>query len=318
MFPASQATTAPLSLRDAHLINAALTLGYVFPFYLTKFTRLSFTENGGARPKGAPERWRDDPPLIKARLLSVSVSTIASLCLMHYIIAAGQSKPLKTGWETTTLHLGFSLRKSDLPAHLVTPVLFLGPLYVRYLSHYLPFTAHWTFNQPKRDAFDWVGIRNYIAGPISEELVWRSCIACAYRLAGASNTFLIFFTPVSFGAAHFHHVWETYNMHGRTRQALRHAIFLTLFQFTYTTLFGFHSTFLLLRTSSLFPSISAHIFCNIMGFPQLWAELRSYPHRRRQIVFTYCIGVVLYIYGMRAWTLRQNSPFWFHGGSKLQ
>lgn len=95
MFPASQATTAPLSLRDAHLINAALTLGYVFPLYLTKFTRLSFTENGGARSKGAPERWRDDPPVIKARLFSVSVSTIASMCLMHYIIAAGQGKPLK-------------------------------------------------------------------------------------------------------------------------------------------------------------------------------------------------------------------------------
>ena len=74
-----------------------------------------------------------------------------------------------------------------------------------------------------------------------------------------------------------------------------------------------------------------------MGFPQLLAELRLYPHRRRrtpkpliyfthyadliydsEIVSTYCIGVVLYIYGMRAWTMGQSSPFWFHEGSKLQ
>lgn len=35
--------------------------------------------------------------------------------------------------------------------------------------------------------------------PISEEVVWRSCIISAYRLAGASNAFIIFFTPISFG-----------------------------------------------------------------------------------------------------------------------
>jgi prenyl protein peptidase len=37
-------------------------------------------------------------------------------------------------------------------------------------------------------------------GPVSEELVWRSCIITAYRLAGASNAFLVFFTPLSFGS----------------------------------------------------------------------------------------------------------------------
>jgi prenyl protein peptidase len=161
--------------------------------------------------------------------------------------------------------------------------------------------AHWSFNE-RKNAFGWVGIRNYIVGPISEELVWRSCLVSAYRLAGASSAFLVFFTPVSFGSAHLHHVWEIYNMHGGTRQALRRAIVLALFQFTYTTLFGFHSAFLFLRTSSLLPSVSAHIFCNFMGFPQLQAELRWHPHRRRQIVFAYCAGIVLYIYGIRAWT----------------
>jgi hypothetical protein len=100
MFPTSESETAalPLSLRDAHLINAALTLGYVLPLYFAKSTRLSFAktpENNGARPKGASERWRDDPAVIKARLLSVSLSTIASLCLMGYIITAGPSKPLE-------------------------------------------------------------------------------------------------------------------------------------------------------------------------------------------------------------------------------
>ena len=99
--------------------------------------------------------------------------------------------------------------------------------------------------------------------------------------------------------AHMHHVWENYNRFGRTRQALQRAVLITrkgaphrrrvqaesgliVFQFTYTTLFGFHATFLFLRTSSLFPSMFAHTFCNIMGFPQLLDELRWFPHRRRR------------------------------------
>ncbi|KAI9508918.1 hypothetical protein F5148DRAFT_979063 [Russula earlei] len=324
MFTVPQPTRASLSLRDAHLINAALTLGYVLPLYLTKFTRLSFAkslENDRAHSKGSSERWRDDPAVIKARLVSISVSTVASLCLMHYIVAAGQRDSLNVSerrWDATALSLGFSVRKSDALVHFVTPALFLGPLYGRYLSGDLPFMAYWTFNERTRDTFSWIGIRNYIAGPITEEVVWRSCLVCAYRLAGASNKFLVFFTPLSFGCAHLHHIWESYNMRGRTLRALKPAILVTLFQFTYTTLFGFHSAFLFLRTSSLFPSISAHTFCNIMGFPQLEVELRRFPHRRRQILIAYCAGIVLYIYGMRTWTIRPDSTFWFHGTSNQQ
>jgi prenyl protein peptidase len=44
----------------------------------------------------------------------------------------------------------------------VTPALFLGPLYGRYLSRDLPLMARWTFNEQVKDTFDWVGIRNYI------------------------------------------------------------------------------------------------------------------------------------------------------------
>ena len=94
-FASSEAAAAPLSLRDAHLINAVLTLGYVLPLDFAKSTRLSFAktpENNGTRTKGASERWRDDPAVIKARLLSVSLSTIASLCLMGYIITPGPGK----------------------------------------------------------------------------------------------------------------------------------------------------------------------------------------------------------------------------------
>jgi prenyl protein peptidase len=229
--------TTPLSLLDAHLINSVLTFGYVLPLYLTKYTRLSFSktpedENDGSPPKGASERWRDDPAVIKARLLSVFFSTMISLLLMHRVVAACQTKALDVSrpssrafvihmlcsqheWGTTAVQLGLSFRGLNFPAYFVTPALFLGPLYGQYISRDLPFMARCAFN---KDTFNWVGIRNYIVvsasltipdelshhagptqGPISEEVVWRSCLISTYRLAGASNTFIIFFTPVSFG-----------------------------------------------------------------------------------------------------------------------
>lgn len=58
-------------------------------------------------------------------------------------------------------HLGFSLGKFDLLAYFVTPALFLGPLYGRYLSRNLPFLAHWPFSH-RKNTLDWIGIRNYI------------------------------------------------------------------------------------------------------------------------------------------------------------
>ncbi|SRR6266404_8752678 len=150
----------------------------------------------------------------------------------------------------------------DLPAHFVTPMLFLGPLYGRYLARDLPFMKPQASNISNKKSFNWIAFRNYVVvrsslfdsyeslmapgsmqGPISEEVVWRSCIVCAYSIAGASSTSIVFFTPISFGSgmscsvhggdtifksipAHLHHVWETYNMYGRTRQALRRALFL--------------------------------------------------------------------------------------------
>jgi hypothetical protein len=94
----SVSMTEPLSLRGAHFINAVLTLGYVLPLYFTKYTRLSFSKslerNDRSPSKGASERPRDDPAVIKARLLSVFVSTMASLCLVQSVVAANQCTSL--------------------------------------------------------------------------------------------------------------------------------------------------------------------------------------------------------------------------------
>jgi len=80
-------TDPPLSISEAHTINVALTVGYVLPLYLTKFTRLSYSkrpaQNGSVQPN---QRWRDDPVVIKARMVSVTITTILGLLYMCWKI----------------------------------------------------------------------------------------------------------------------------------------------------------------------------------------------------------------------------------------
>ncbi|EDR01790.1 uncharacterized protein LACBIDRAFT_310467 [Laccaria bicolor S238N-H82] len=155
--------------------------------------------------------------------------------------------------------------------------------------------------------------------PITEEIVFRACILSVYHLSGASTLKMIFLAPLAFGLAHVHHAWDTYNRYGRTPSAAKRALFtsrsssffpffplfpsllspllslalpvslhpplfslppLPLFQLTYTSVFGFHTSYLFLRMSSILPPISAHVFCNVMGVPDLGWELGRFRDRR--------------------------------------
>ena len=105
------------------------------------------------------------------------------------------------GWGTTAVHLGFSFRGGDLPAYLVTPVLFLGPLYGLYLSRDLPFMAHWTFNEQVKGRLNWIGIRNYIvvsaSPPKPYELFNHACALTGahIRRGGLAFMFNLYLPP---------------------------------------------------------------------------------------------------------------------------
>lgn len=53
------------------------------------------------------------------------------------------------------------------------------------------------------------------------------------------------------------------------------ALLRSLFQFGYTSVFGFYAAFLYLRTGSLPAAILAHSFCNWMGLPRFWGRLEA-------------------------------------------
>ncbi len=54
----------------------------------------------------------------------------------------------------------------------------------------------------------------------------------------------------------------------------------TVVQLLYTTLFGTYCAYLFLRTGSIFPPISAHAFCNVMGLPELRQEMGMFPSKK--------------------------------------
>ncbi|TBU23869.1 hypothetical protein BD311DRAFT_781383 [Dichomitus squalens] len=319
----------PISLSTAHAFTAFFTFSYVGSLYATKNARLSFksgvpsnVRDGEERAKDSDERWRNDPEVIRARLLAASLSTLGSVLVVYLLVqsitpAAEKSKNSAVAIESTLARLGITLtfaQDSDLyiilPC-LVAPVLYLGPLYAAYLSETLPFQRRWSFGEDFLPTFiSWIGIRNYIVGPITEEVVFRACVLAVYHMAGASRNKMIFLSPLAFGFAHLHHAWDTYNRYGRTTSALRIAALQTLFQLAYTSLFGFHCAFLFLRTGSLLPPTVSHIFCNVMGLPQYGFHVSMLPKRRRAIQTAYLLGIAGYVYTMRRWTRADDSLFW--------
>ncbi|KAG6375939.1 hypothetical protein JVT61DRAFT_2810 [Boletus reticuloceps] len=264
-----------ISTSTAHVLAALFVTCYVGSIYISKDARLSFSNTkvsldyGFARPKLQNERWRDDPDVIRARLVAVCSGTFICCAIVHALMAS-QSANAKNSWtplQMTVNYLGCT-STSILP-HLITPMLFLGPLYAHFLRGTLPGQCNWSFQEDLLSfLFSVTGVRNYFVAPITEEVVFRASVLTVYHLAQVSKIRMIFLCPLLFGAAHAHHAWETYNRYGRSPAALKRAAIGTVFQFTYTSIFGFYCSYLFLRTGSIFPPITAHVFCNIMGVPQ--------------------------------------------------
>lgn len=110
-------------------------------------------------------------------------------------------------------------------------------------------------------------------GPITEELIFRSLLIPLHLLTALTPTRTLFLTPLYFGIAHIHHFYEFHLTHPRT--PLLPALLRSLFQFTYTTLFGWYASFLFLRTGSLWAVVLVHAFCNWCGLPRVWGKVEA-------------------------------------------
>ncbi|KAJ7195652.1 hypothetical protein GGX14DRAFT_575443 [Mycena pura] len=268
-----------ISMLFSHLLALVISSSYVGSLYIV----------GKIQPGS-----RDQPAVIRARLSAVTITSTLSCAVVYFLIA---SSNLDHPFEVT----------------MSTLLLFLGPLYTRHLAYILPGQNKPSLIHELGMLCTWLGFRNYVWAPLTEEIVFRACVLAVYAMGGAARWKMIAFAPLVFGLAHVHHGWEVFTRFGRTKAAFKRAAISALFQTAYTTLFGAHASFLFLRTSSLVPPLIAHIFCNTMGLPQPGVELKRFPAHKKSIITAYVLGILLFAGTLVPWTevpARMASLYW--------
>lgn len=245
-----------ISTSTAAILSVAFTLVYIIPLYLSSATRPS------------PTLTRDAPSSIRARVRAVTISSLLSLALTILILhGSGEVSPqgilhLLGVWPISILDIGKVL--------LLVMTLFAGPLFENGIVD--GGLKHWIWFRGLHETLSsWIGYRNYVVGPVSEEIIWRGMIIPLHILAHVSGKKIIFLTPLYFGIAHVHHLYEFRITHPDLPMIA--AIARSVFQFAYTTLFGFFAAFTFVRTGSIYSLILAHSFCNWMGLPRFWGRV---------------------------------------------
>ncbi|KAF9507444.1 hypothetical protein BS47DRAFT_1373896 [Hydnum rufescens UP504] len=296
-----------------HLLQALFAISYVSSIYLHPNGRLHFKPTSDGRI--AASRSRNDPVVIKTRLIAVTLATLASCTIVFLVIWRDSNDPnnnFSNALAKCLFLLGlappFSSPRMILP-YLLVPLLYSGPIFTTFLASSLPLQKRWSF---KRDVYDAVvsyeGLRNYLIAPITEELVFRASIIAVALLSDTSTWRMIFLTPLWFGVAHAHHGWELYNNKGRTKSAFITFDFTTkinvllVVQLGYTTIFGWFTSFLFLRTRSAYAAFAAHMFCNFMGFPTITQDLKDFPRHKLMIWCTHLGGIIGFGLALYPWT----------------
>ncbi|KAL0259219.1 CAAX prenyl protease [Diplodia seriata] len=256
------ATGPAITPASAALLSVLFTVIYVVPFYLSKSTRPSQTLH------------RDAPSVIRARIRAVTSSCIICTMITLYILAQSAHDSFLDALH----HLGWwPISIPDIiKVLLLLCVLFAGPLFENGIVD--GDWRDWIVGRHVNETFSsWIGWRNFVAGPTTEELIWRSLMIPLHLSAHVSPTTTVFVTPLYFGIAHVHHFYEFRITHPHTPVAA--GVARSLFQFAYTSLFGFLAAFIFVRTASLPAVILAHAFCNWMGLPRLWGRVVAAPAR---------------------------------------
>jgi prenyl protein peptidase len=202
--------------------SSLLTLCYVGGIYISNRTRI-----GAARGKDGALLTRDDPVILKSRLKTVSATSLAS-----FVATGAYIKQVAFSREPSFLAVLSSLRLLGLPLpvpsllhsnvlpfqpsltlytfhhvmpsivipFLLTSTFYLGTLYTYALDGKLPFQKNFSLKSSVYPIFDNIyGLRNYVFGPFTEEVVFRGCVLPLHILAGVSIKKTIFLTPFYFG-----------------------------------------------------------------------------------------------------------------------
>ncbi|GAB1607418.1 CAAX prenyl protease 2-like [Argonauta hians] len=252
-------------------------------------------------------RTRDHPEIIKRRFVSVGiVALIVPPLLWCYSKYQTSSTPDgHTLFEWLGLRFWGFLPAFILPL-LLTMVLFAGPLYLHYIDGVFSLYLEPKYWSNSFKSLIW--LRNHLVAPFSEEFIFRACML-PVLVPSFGEWYAVFFCPLFFGVAHFHHMIETVIF---GHQAVKDALKQSIFQLFYTTIFGAYSAFLFLRTGHLVAPVIAHAFCNHMGFPPFNEVMAHQQPGRSRIIFFFVAGLaswLLLLYPLTAPTFYSNEVY---------
>ncbi|KAF4120265.1 prenyl protein peptidase [Geosmithia morbida] len=271
----AEAVTGSQALSEAQAFGLLLAycVVYVLPLHIYPAAR------------AIPGRSRDDPAAIRARIRVVSLSTAAcSLATLLFLLAASPAEPAA---EASTTMNPWRLMGYWPPGLLetakalaLTALLFAAPLYEHVVVDGA--WSRWLHLEPLVDVWvAWPSWRNYVAGPITEECLFRSASVPLLLSAGHTMESAVFLSPLVFGLAHVHHFYEFRQTNPQVPVIA--ALARSVLQFAYTYLFGIYATFIFLRTGSLLAVVLVHTFCNSMGLPRLWGHVEPYWYSWREL-----------------------------------
>jgi len=241
---------------------------------------------------------RDHPDTIKRRFVSAAFMTLVSPVFVWKFGATSLLEKYSLaeliGLRTTGL-----LQASILPL-LLTMILFLGPTAMLLLDErFRVFCVPMFWKQSLQD---WIWWRNHVVAPFSEEFTFRACMV-PVLLGYYSHFWAIIISPLFFGVAHFHHMVERI----RKGHDILSSFLISMFQFTYTTIFGMYSAYLFVRTGHFAAPFIVHAYCNFMGFPDFGEVINSEPKKRLVLSILFCTGLILFYCLLEVMT----TPDWY-------
>lgn len=100
--------------------------------------------------------------------------------------------------------------------------------------------------------------------------------------------------------AHLHHLYE-WVLHNPDRPLIR-GIFISVFQFGFTTLFGWLAAFSFLKSESVWAVFLAHAMCNWLGLPRLYGMVGRSQFKTAIYYVCLLYGVYSFQGQVRYWT----------------
>lgn len=259
---------------------------------------------------------RDHDDTIKRRFLSAAFMTLVSPIFVHKF-----GSP--TLLENFSLAEIIGLRWRGLGQAMFLPVgltvvLFLGPctMLVAEVLGVETAVSVWSMwarlrvsvsYYLRRSIRDWKWWRNHVVAPFSEEFTFRACML-PVLLGYYTPTQAIVVSPLFFGVAHFHHMVERI----RKGEDVTNSFLISMFQFSYTTIFGMYSALLFIRTGHFAAPFLVHAYCNFMGFPDFVEVANAEPRKRIFLSVMFLTGAVSFYWLLDPLTdsvLYQNSVY---------